>query len=412
VGIWYSFKIALRALSVHRGRTTLTALGVIIGVGAVIAMVGLGQGFGAAITREINASGANWIWLIPGQQHNGPGPRRMGKLTLEDLETLKAQHPDTVRTYVPVSMGVATIKYRNKNSSTTFAGSTPAFQQEENVQIAHGAFYQKRDVDGLAKTVVLGSKVVKDLTGDASSDLTGRTVFINQQAFTVCGILKAKGQFLGDDQDNRVMIPLTTAMHRLQTTDNLSYAAIQASSRENVARVDDQIHRTLRLRHSIKPPYKDNDDFFTQTQEGAMKEVGQVTSIISMLLGSIAAISLFVGGIGIMNIMLVSVTERTQEIGLRKAIGATMGTILSQFLIESIMVSVLGGGIGVGFGLLGLLGASAAINANTSIKIVPSINSSSIMLAFGVSATIGIVFGMYPAWRAARMDPITALRYE
>ena len=396
----------------NKGRTTLTALGVIIGVGAVIAMVGLGTGFGNAITREINAGGANWVWLIPGQQNNGPGPRRTGHLSVADLEALKTRYPDTVSMYVPVSMGQATIKYRNKNSATTYAGSIPAFQQEENVKIAHGSFYHKRDVDGLVKTVVLGSKVVKDLTGDENSDLTGRTVFINRQAFTVCGVLKAKGQFMGDDQDNRVMIPLTTAMSRLQTTQYISYAAVKASSSENVQRLVDQIKRTLRVRHAIKPPYKDNDDFFTQTQEGAMREVGQVTGILSMLLGSIAAISLFVGGIGIMNIMLVSVTERTQEIGLRKAIGATMGTILSQFLIESVMVSVLGGLLGVAFGFGGLLLAAWAINNNTAIKIDPGINFSSIVLAFSVSATIGIVFGMYPAWRAARMDPITALRYE
>jgi putative ABC transport system permease protein len=375
-------------------------------------MVGLGTGFGNAITHAINEGGANWVWLIPGQQNNGPGPRRTGRLTLDDLEALKTRYPDTISMYVPVSMGVATIKYRNKNSSTSYAGSIPAHQQEENVTLAHGSFYRKRDVDGIVKTVVLGSKVVKDLTGDENSDLTGRTVFINRQAFTVCGVLKAKGQFLGDDQDNRVMIPLTTAMRRLQTTQYISFAAVKASSRDNVKRVDDQIHRTLRVRHAIKPPYKDNDDFFTQTQEGAMREVGQVTGIISLLLGSIAAISLFVGGIGIMNIMLVSVTERTQEIGLRKAIGATMGTILSQFLIESVMVSVLGGLLGVGFGFSGLLAASWALNKYTSFKIVPGIDLSSIVLAFTVSATIGVVFGMYPAWRAARMDPITALRYE
>jgi putative ABC transport system permease protein len=397
---------------VHRGRTTLTALGVIIGVGAVIAMVGLGTGFGNAITREINAGGANWVWLIPGQQNNGPGPRRTGRLSLADLDALKTHYPDTVSMYVPVSMGQATIKYRNKNSTTTYAGSVPAFQQEEDVSLAHGSFYHKRDVDGAVKTAVLGSKVVKDLTGDENADLTGRTVFINRQAFTVCGILKAKGQFMGGDQDNRVMIPLSTAMRRLQTTDYVSYAAVKASSAENVQRVVDQIKRTLRVRHTIKPPYKDNDDFFTQTQEGAMREVGQVTGILSMLLGSIAAISLFVGGIGIMNIMLVSVTERTQEIGLRKAIGATMGTILSQFLIESVMVSVLGGLLGVAFGYGGLLLAAWAINNNTPVKIDPGINFSSVALAFTVSATIGVVFGMYPAWRAARMDPITALRYE
>ncbi|HEY3412057.1 MAG TPA: ABC transporter permease [Armatimonadota bacterium] len=402
----------MRALGVHRGRTTLTALGVIIGVGAVIAMVGLGTGFGNAITREINAGGANWVWLIPGQQNNGPGPRRTGRLSLADLDALKTHYPDTVSMYVPVSMGQATIKYRNKNSTTTYAGSVPAFQQEEDVSLAHGSFYHKRDVDGAVKTAVLGSKVVKDLTGDENADLTGRTVFINRQAFTVCGILKAKGQFMGGDQDNRVMIPLSTAMRRLQTTDYVSYAAVKASSAENVQRVVDQIKRTLRVRHTIKPPYKDNDDFFTQTQEGAMREVGQVTGILSMLLGSIAAISLFVGGIGIMNIMLVSVTERTQEIGLRKAIGATMGTILSQFLIESVMVSVLGGLLGVAFGYGGLLLAAWAINNNTPVKIDPGINFSSVALAFTVSATIGVVFGMYPAWRAARMDPITALRYE
>jgi putative ABC transport system permease protein len=399
-------------LAVNKGRTTLTALGVIIGVAAVITMVGLGQGFGNAINKEINAGGANYVFIVPGSRHDGPGQGRPGKLTLDDLKAIQTRYPQSVKQIIPVVIGQANVKFRNKSSATSYNGSIPAYQQEENITLKHGRFFGAREVDGRVKVCVLGAKVVKDLTGADATDLTGQTILLNGQAFTVAGVLASKGQFMGNNQDDRVVVPLTTAMRRLTNTDGITYAAAQASSREAVARLEDQVHRTLRVRHAIKPPYKDNDDFFTQSQESAMREVGQVTTILSLLLGSIAAISLFVGGIGIMNIMLVSVTERTREIGLRKAIGATMSTILSQFLIESVMVSVLGGLLGVGFGLLGLAGAATAINNNTAVKISGGVSSSSILLAFGVSATIGIVFGLYPAWRAARLDPITALRYE
>ena len=412
MGLWYSFKIALGALVVHKGRTILTALGVIIGVASVITMVGLGQGFGDAIKREINASGETWIYVAPGSMQRGPGPRRQGRLTEDDLRAIQRLYPDTVTDVVPMAVGQATVKFRNRSSSCVFTGGTPTVLRLANLRIAHGTNFHDRDVAGRTKVVVLGANVVKDLTGSPTSDMTGQIVFINRQAFTVVGVLERKGQSMGDDHDQQVYMPYTTAMRRMMNTESLTVASVAAASRDLIPRVEDQIQRTIRARHGIKPPYSENDDFFTIAQEGVMREVGMITTILSVLLGSIAAISLLVGGIGIMNIMLVSVTERTREIGLRKAIGASTGTILSQFLIEAVMVSVLGGLLGVTLGFLGLKGASAAISAHSAVKLTGGVSANAILLAFTVSATIGIVFGFYPAFRAARLDPIDALRYE
>jgi putative ABC transport system permease protein len=412
MSLWYSFRIALRALAVNKARTALTALGVIIGVGAVISMVGLGQGFGAAITREINAAGANWIWVAPTNEYGGPGPRREGRLTMGDAEALTRRHSDTIVSAVPFSMGSATVQYGAKSTATRFYGSQEQFLRVSNMTMQHGAFIRPRDVEGRLKVVVLGAQVTEALTGSPTTDLTGETVLINRQAFKVIGVMAAKGQFLMDNNDDTVVVPISTAMRRLMNTDRLALVAVQAADQSLVPRVEDQIRRTIRQRHDIKPPYADNDDFYVLTQEGAMQQVSMITMIISMLLGSIAAISLMVGGVGIMNIMLVSVTERTREIGLRKSVGATTTNIMSQFLIESVMVSVLGGLVGIALGLLGLWGVATVISANTAVKVDNVVSMTAVLVAFGVSAAIGIVFGLYPAWRAARLDPITALRYE
>ncbi len=412
MGFLYSFRVALRALAVNKGRTILTALGVIIGVGSVITMVGLAQGFGEAINKEINSGGANWVYISPGRQQNRPGPQRAPRLTLDDVKAIQRTYPETISAVVPVHIGSATVKYKNKSATTTFQASTPDYVQLANIELEHGSFYHRRDVEGGMKAAVLGTVIVEKLTGSKTFDMTGKTILINRQSFVVRGVLKSKGQFMDNNQDDTVLMPFTTAAQRFVNRQNIAFAGIRAVNSETVERAADQIRRTLRARHDIKPPYRENDDFCVMTPEAVMREVGTVTRILSLLLGSIAAISLLVGGIGIMNIMLVSVTERTREIGLRKAIGATTGAIMTQFLIESVMVSLLGGLVGVMFGLIALWGAAAGISANTPVKIVNTVSTGSILLAFGVSATIGIVFGLYPAWRAARLDPITALRYE
>jgi len=413
LNLWYGFGIALHALAVNKGRTALTTLGVIIGVAAVIAMVGLGQGFGNAITSEINASGANWIYIMPGREAFGPAALlSRGRLTLADGEAIQRRFPDTVRKVVPVVMGQATVKYGNKSTLVNFAGGTPDYLRLENFSLKSGSIFRQADIDGRVKAAVVGTTVIKELTGSPTTNLIGKTILINRQAFTVRGLLRTKGISFGYDPDNLVIMPYTTAMRRMMNTDNLTYLAVQAVDEASVPRVEDEVRRTLRRLHSIRPPYDENDDFSIMTQEGARAMVSNVTRIISLLLASIAAISLLVGSIGIMNIMLVSVTERTREIGLRKAVGASTNNILVQFLIEAVVISVLGGVIGIIIGLLGTWGIAWIINTYTSVKVIYVINPIAIVLAFGVSAIIGILAGFYPALRAARMDPIIALRYE
>jgi putative ABC transport system permease protein len=413
LNLWYGFGIALHALAINKGRTALTALGVIIGVAAVIAMVGLGQGFGNAITSEINASGANWIYIMPGREAFGPAALlSRGRLTLADGDAIQRRFPDTIRKVVPVVMGQATVKYGNKSTLANFAGGTPDYLRLENLSLRSGSVFRQADIDGRVKTVVVGTTVIKELTGSSTTNLIGKTILINRQAFTVRGLLRTKGISFGYDPDNLVIMPYTTAMRRMMNTDNLTYLAVQAVDEASVPRVEDEVRRTLRHLHSIRPPYNENDDFSIMTQEGARAMVSNVTRIISLLLASIAAISLLVGSIGIMNIMLVSVTERTREIGLRKAVGASTNNILVQFLIEAVVISVLGGLVGIIIGLLGTGGIAWAVNTYTSVKVIYVINPIAIILAFGVSATIGILAGLYPALRAARMDPIIALRYE
>jgi putative ABC transport system permease protein len=406
-------------------RTGLTMLGIIIGVAVVILVVAIGQGAAKNVQDTVNSLGTNMLMIWSGSSRikinaatvaaaaatatntSNTGGSSTNNLTLADATDIAQLFPKTVEAVAPQVRSNVQIRMGANDSTTNLVGTTPDYQFVNNAPVDQGRYFTNDEVSGSAKVCVVGTTVVNKLTGDPSTNIVGQTIFINQQNFTVIGILTTKGTgSFGQDQDDIILVPVTTAMSRIKNQRFLNSITVRCTSQKMMPLAQEQISDFLRIRHHLQPPFPANDDFNIRSQTELMQRQQSVTSTMTMLLSIVAVISLIVGGIGIMNIMLVSVTERTREIGIRKAIGATPNDILWQFLIESALISFIGGLIGIGVGVGGALVLSNVAGWNTII------NNAAILAALIVSAGVGIFFGIYPASKAASLPPIEALRYE
>lgn len=400
-----AFKIAGRALSRNILRSVLTMLGIIIGVGSVIAMVAVGQGAKAQVEVQIATIGSNMLMVFPGSITQGgvrAGSGTVTTLTEEDAKAIQKEL-SSVRLAAPSLRTVAQVVSANQNWSTAVTGSTPAFFTIRDWSFELGDPFNPSDVEGATKVVVIGKTVADNLFG--SQDPVGQIIRIRNFPFKVIGVLAPKGQSAqGQDQDDVAIIPLSTLQKRIIGATYIGAILVSANSPQETAVAQDQIRLLLRQRHHL-PPGQD-DDFTVRNMIEIATAAEASSRVMTLLLGSIASISLIVGGIGIMNIMLVSVTERTREIGIRIAVGARRHDILLQFLVEAIVLSLSGGCLGIVLGVVGSQVISAFVHWPTIISL------RAILLAFLFAILIGIFFGLYPARRAASLDPIEALRYE
>jgi len=401
-------RIAFRALGRNKMRSFLTALGIIIGVGAVIAMISIGEGAKRGIEDRFASMGTNLLFVSPGSQNQRGVHGGWGSITTlkeEDAFAILQECPAVL--YVSPSVGArAQTVYGNKNWNTSISGTGDRYPEVRNWEVALGAYFDEAMVKSAAKVCVLGADVKTNLFED--DDPIGKVIRIKKIPFKVLGVLKKRGESGGfGSRDDMITIPYTTAMRRLQGIDYIQSIDVRAVSSEQMAQAVVQIQEVLRNRHRIAPGAE--DDFTVRNMSEIAETAAQATQMMTVLLGSIASISLLVGGIGIMNIMLVSVTERIREIGLRMAVGARERDILLQFLTEAIVLSLMGGliGIAVGVGASKLLKHIKMFASMTTV-----VSPESVLLAFSFAAAIGIFFGFYPARKASRLDPIEALRYE
>jgi putative ABC transport system permease protein len=395
--------MALNTLRANRLRSLLTMLGIVIGNASVITLVGVGKGAQNLAEGQLNTLGANVLFVVPGNNDS----RRQGidfpkTLVLEDAEAIAEQVP-AVKQVVPQITLSAVLQAGSKSSSSSISGITPEFISVRRFDVAQGRFIDRRDLEGARNVVVIGPDLRDKLLPAGSA--IGRTLRIRDQGFEVIGVMAPKGAVFGQNQDEAAYIPLSTMVSKLSGRDptygvSLNFISVEAKDEASTGAAKFQITNLLRQRHNILR----EDDFAVRSQKDALSIVGTITGGLTLMLAAIGAISLLVGGIGIMNIMLVSVSERTSEIGLRKAVGARSSDVLSQFLVEALVLSSLGGVIGSALGL----SAVAAVAALTPLP--ASIAAANVLLTVGLSGSIGLIFGVLPARRAAHLDPITALR--
>jgi putative ABC transport system permease protein len=402
---WQTVFIALPALRRNRMRSALTALGIIIGVASVIAMVGAGKGAQLSVQKRVSSLGENMLTVFAGSRRSGGVNTGLGSastLTVADAEAIGREVPDVVAFSPEVSTPVQAIG-NGRNWSTSAVGVQPEYLRIRDWQVERGAMFEARDVRAAAKVAVIGSKTAAELFGPL--DPIGQRVRVQNIPFVIIGVLESKGSGMGGgNQDDRLLMPYTTAMKRLTGDRYIKSILLQVSSSSRTDAVQQQTTALLRQRHRLSAGRE--DDFNIFNQKDIADTVTSITDIITLLLGAISSISLLVGGIGIMNIMLVSVTERTREIGLRMAVGARPMAITMQFMLEAVTLSLLGGLAGVVVGVV----AARVVEAVADFAVI--IEPSTVALACAVSAAIGVFFGFYPATKAAALDPIDALRYE
>ncbi|HVE40896.1 MAG TPA: ABC transporter permease [Planctomycetota bacterium] len=407
-----AFKVALTALSANKLRSTLAVLGIVIGVGAVIAMVAMGKGAQVKIEEGITKMGVNMIFVYPGAVSKGASGAKTSSaetLCLEDCDAIaKIEHvaavaPEVRRTYQ--------IKYMNRNEAAQVIGTTPSHLQIRNFSVEHGAYFDKSAILGRLRVCVMGASIARKLFGGI--DPIGRMIQIDRKNFQVLGVLEDKGGDSWVGLDDSVYVPVTTALHRLFNRRHLSQITISVDTQENIDSTMNLVDDEMMKQHKIKG--KAEPDFLVRSMNEWRQRAAESTGALTVLLMGIALVSLLVGGIGIMNIMLVSVTERTREIGIRKAIGAKRRDILKQFLIESMTISLLGGTLGIAFGvalaqIIPMLPVWKQMSNGGEWQSV--ISPWSIVVSFGFSCFVGIFFGLYPAVKASRLNPVEALRYE
>jgi putative ABC transport system permease protein len=403
-----NIRIALNGLEANKLRAALTMLGIMIGVAAVITLLSIGDGVNRFVADQFIGLGTNLVFIAPGDELS----LSESTLTVRDVEVLSdpAVVPDAVG-IAPVYFRTLDLQYQGTSYSSIMRATTPAYAPVRGYEMTRGRFIDDNDYNGRSRVAVLGPETVKNLFPD-DIDPVGVEIKVQGVTFRVIGILEAKGGGVFGSQDDLVIIPLTTAQERLfnarsqRTGQNLiDIILIQAVNSQGVENVIIDASNTLRQNHNIT--FRDDDDFIILTQQDFLSAFGEVIGVLTLFLGAIAGISLLVGGIGIMNIMLVTVTERTREIGLRKAVGAKRRDILGQFLTEAIVMSLLGGFLGIVLGFAGAAGIHLAVP-----ELDTSVTAESVLLAVGFSAVVGLFFGIYPATRAAALHPIDALRFE
>jgi len=408
MNVWQAILEAFESLSANKVRASLTILGIVIGVAAVIAMVSVGRGAQATITDSINGIGTNLIFVFRGGSEDIRNPK---PITLTDAEAIADpfQAPSVVAV-APVIQDNGKVTFGRESTTTNITGVTPDYAQVRRYSLTEGEFINQEEMLGQASVVLLGSDVADKLFG-RQDGLVGETVRIEGQPFRVIGVLQSKGGSGFSNADNQVLVPFSTAQARLirhSTTDQVDLLLVEAISPKAVPAASDEVAQILRARHRTAIGA---DDFSILTQQDFLTTASTITNVLTIFLGGVAAISLLVGGIGIMNIMLVSVTERTREIGLRKAVGAHKADIMIQFLAESSVLSLIGGVIGIILGYAIAFGVAQIAKANNA-AITPSIGIDITLIATLFSTAVGLFFGLYPANRAASLEPVEALRYE
>jgi len=402
-----NFRIALSALRANKMRSILTALGIIIGVAAVVAVVSIVQGLQFMITKQLQGVGATYVMVVPKHdERSGPGlVARQVKLTWDDGQAVR-DGVRGIRLITPLVGGREQVKYRDRSHTPEFVfGVNENWPEVGNYTVEDGRFFSRLDLAARRKVAVIGPKVVEELA--LGNDPIGREIYVGSLPVTVIGVMEKRGQSLGTDIDDLVFIPFDTALSLFgRSAGDQVQLRLQATTAEGVEQVKDEITRLLRVRHRI--PESQPNDFEVILQDEILATVNKVLGGVTAVVGGVVGVALLVGGIGIMNIMLVSVTERTREIGVRKAVGAKRQDILVQFLIEAVTLSLVGGGIGLALGY-GIGVGVARILPNWPPAHVPIW---AVLLSFGFSVAVGVFFGIYPAGKASRLDPIEALRYE
>lgn len=401
-----NIRIALRGLKSNKLRSILTMLGIIIGVGAVIIMVAIGQGAKASVAGQIQGLGSNLLIVTPGQSNTGGIKGGMGSLTnmtLDDVNAIK-NGADAVANVAPSTSKQVQVVFGSQNTSTQVIGTTPSYADVRNQQASIGRFFTDQENQNNAQVAVVGTTVVQDLTGNPNANIVGQTINIDQVPFEVIGILQSKGSSGASNNDDQILVPISSAQTRLIGSNSIRTIYVEAKSSDIMDTASTEITQILRQQHGLS--FNAANDFTVTSQSDILSTAEGVSQSLTLLLGGVAAISLLVGGIGIMNIMLVSVTERTREIGIRKAIGAKRKAIMLQFLIEAVILSMLGGVMGILFGA----GGSALLDKFAGMT--AQITTSPVIMAFAFSVAIGIIFGVFPAQKAAKLNPIDALRFE